>query len=139
MIDRMDKVFDDPLFARSWMVPGGRHAGAPHSRRSPWDFVETDDSFRMRLDVPGLSKEEVKVYVEDGSLVIKAEHNVETKGEETQWTSGSHANYSTQIMLPDSVNSEMIKAELKNGVLSITVPKVVEDEPKKNTIDVEIS
>jgi HSP20 family protein len=135
MIDRMDKVFDDPFFARSWMVPGGRSAAA---RRSPWDFVETDDSFRMRLDLPGLSKEEVKLYVEDGSLVIKAEHSEDSKADEAQWGSSSHANYSTRILLPDNANSEMIKAELKNGVLNVTVPKVAVEEPKKNVIDVQV-
>lgn len=137
MIDRMGRAFDDPFFARSWMVPGGQSgAGAA---RPPWDFVETDDAFKMRLDLPGLSKEEVKVYVEDGSLVIKGEQSDENKADESQWASRSHAShYSTRIVLPDNANAETIKAELKNGVLSVTIPKVAEEEPQKQVIDVQV-
>lgn len=134
MIDTMDRVFDDPFFGRSRI---GHHGSLVNASRPPWDFVETEDAFRMRIDLPGLSKEEVKVYVEEGNLVIKGEHNEANKADENQWASRTHGSYSTRILLPDNVNTEQIKAELKNGVLSVSVPKVFE-KPKKNLIDVQV-
>ncbi|CAM6093268.1 unnamed protein product [Calypogeia fissa] len=138
MMDKMDRLFDDPFFNRSWMAPGGQSALQSLSR-PPWDFIETDDDFKMRLDLPGLSKEEVKVHVEDGNLVIEGEHSEENKAEEAQWSSTSEANhYSTRIVLPENANVEMIKAELKNGVLNVTIPKVKVEEPKKKMVEIEI-
>lgn len=135
MIDTMDRVFDDPILSRP--RSGGRLSSFAQASRPPWDFVETGDAFRMRIDLPGLSKEEVKVYVEEGSLVIKGEHNEANKADENLWASRSRGSYSTRILLPDNVNTEQIKAELKNGVLSVSVPKVFE-KPKKNLIDVQV-
>ncbi|CAM6087828.1 unnamed protein product [Calypogeia fissa] len=134
--DRMDRLFDDPFFNRSWMAPGGQSA---LQSRPPWDFIETDDAFKMRLDLPGLSKEEVKVYVEDGNLVIEGEHSEENKAEEAQWSSTSEASqYRTRFVLPENANVEMIKAELKNGVLNVTITKVKVEEPKKKVVEIEI-
>lgn len=133
MIETMDRVFDDPFFAPSAF----RESPVRRSLRTPWDFKETEDSFQLRMDMPGLDKQEVKVYIEDDCLIIKGEHNVE-KSEEGQWSSRSHGSYSSRIVLPDNANPEKIKAEMKNGVLNVTVPKVREEERKKNVIDVAI-
>jgi HSP20 family protein len=130
----MDRMFDDPFFSRTGRT--GLVAPLLGTSRPPWDFKEKADSYRMRIDFPGLSKEEVKVYVEDNYLVIKGEH----KGEETkkddddQWSSRSYGSYSTRIILPDNANTEQIKAELKNGVLFVSIPKM--GEPKKSHIDI---
>ncbi|KAG6546570.1 hypothetical protein Mapa_012119 [Marchantia paleacea] len=134
MIETMDRIFDDPLFAPSAF----RDSPVRRSLRTPWDFKETEDSFQLRMDMPGLDKQEVKVYIEDDCLVIKGEHNAERKSEEDQWSSRSHGSYSSRIMLPDNADPEKIKAEMKNGVLNVTVPKVREEERKKNVIDVSI-
>jgi len=132
MIDTMDRMFDDPFFSPAAPSPARRRGG-----RVPWDFKESDDAYLMRLDMPGLDKEEVKVYVEEDSLVIKGEHSEEKKSSEDEWASRRHGSYFTRIMLPDTANPEQIKAELKNGVLNVTVPKV-EEARKKNVIDVAV-
>ncbi|KAI5083182.1 hypothetical protein GOP47_0002925 [Adiantum capillus-veneris] len=94
--------------------------------RAAWDVVEDEKAFKLRLDMPGLSKEEVKVDVEEGNLMIKGEKK---PGTEDDWSRRSTGSYNIKIKLPDNVRVDAIKAELKNGVLRITSPKM--DETKK--------
>ncbi|KAL2620070.1 hypothetical protein R1flu_000275 [Riccia fluitans] len=133
MIDSMDRIFEDPFFSPSAFRP---ETPLRRSMRVPWDFQETDKDYKLRFDMPGLSKEEVKVYVEDDDLVIKGEH--EKKSEDDEWVSRSHGSYNCRIVLPDNANPEQIKAELKNGVLNVTIAKVVRQEQEKNVIDVPV-
>lgn len=83
--------------------------------------------------MPGLGKDEVKVSVEDDILVIKGEH----KKEETQddWTNRRYSSYNTSLQLPDNCDKDNIKAELKNGVLFISIPKT---KVERKVIDVDI-
>lgn len=136
MIDTMDRVFDDPFFARA--APAAVAPPFLNSSRPPWDFKETEDSYRMRIDLPGLSKDQVKVFVENGDLIIKGEHKDEESKEDSEdrWESRSYGSYSTRILLPENANIEQIKAELKNGVLFVSVPKL--SKPQKNVIDIPI-
>lgn len=81
---------------------------------------------------------QVKVTVEDGDLVIKGEHNAEGKEDEHGWSSRSYGSYHTRLTLPDHVKHDGVKAEFKNGVLHVEMPKSKE-EPKKNAIEIEVN
>jgi len=72
MLDTMDRLFDD-----AFMFPTssrGTSRDNSLSVRTPWDVMENEKEFKMRFDMPGLSKEDVKVSVEDDVLVIKGGH-----------------------------------------------------------------
>ncbi|KAL6005737.1 Small heat shock protein, chloroplastic [Asimina triloba] len=128
MLDTMDRLFDDVM-----TIPGSnRPAG---EIRAPWDMWEDDKELKMRFDMPGLSKEDVKVSVEDDFLVIQGEHKAEKKGEDEEWSSRNYSSYNTRLLLPDNCEIEKIKAELKNGVLYVSVPK---KEVEHKVIDVKI-
>eukprot|EP00252_Welwitschia_mirabilis_P004676 TRINITY_DN1496_c1_g2_i1.p1 TRINITY_DN1496_c1_g2~~TRINITY_DN1496_c1_g2_i1.p1 ORF type:complete len:223 (+),score=38.19 TRINITY_DN1496_c1_g2_i1:213-881(+) len=122
MLDTMDTLFEDAM-----MVPpggvgrgrGGRTRKAAGAVRAPWDMMEDEGHLKVRIDMPGLSKEDVKISVEDNVLVIKGC----PKKEEDEWARRSHASYNSRLVLPDYCQSENIRAELKNGVLVVTVPK----------------
>lgn len=116
MLDTMDRLFED-----SFVFPSTRPTRESMEVRSPWDMMENESELRMRFDIPGLSKEDVKVSIEDDLLVIKAEK--ESKEEEDSWSSRGYSSYSTRLYLPDNCETDKIKAELKNGVLNITIPK----------------
>ena len=88
---------------------------------------EDDDAVYLKVPMPGLGKEHVKVHAEQNSLVIKGE------GEKEPWDGDAAAvpKYSRRIELPaDAFKMDKIKAEMKNGVLRVTVPKVKEGERK---------
>lgn len=129
MLNTVDRLFD-PFWGSA--AP----AAVAVDFRTPWDVKEDDDAFRLRLDMPGLSKDEVKVSIEDGDLVIKGEHKAEDQKEDS-WSSRSYGSYHTRMTLPDNAKVEEVKAELKNGVLHVAVPKSKE-APKNNVVDIKV-
>ncbi|KAF2315801.1 hypothetical protein GH714_040340 [Hevea brasiliensis] len=91
--------------------------------RRGWDVRETDDALNFRIDMPGLDKEDVKVSLEQNTLVIKGEGANESDEED------SGRRYTSRIDLPEKIyRTDQIKAEMKNGVLKVVVPKVKEEE-----------
>lgn len=119
----MDQLMENPFLATSRGMGGGSKRG--------WDVREDDDSLLMKIDMPGLGKEDVKVLVEQNTLVIKGEGEKESDSEENR-------RYSTRIDLsPELYKLGEIKAEMKNGVLRVVVPKAKEEE-KKNVFQVQI-
>uniref|UniRef100_A0A0C9QP30 TSA: Wollemia nobilis Ref_Wollemi_Transcript_15259_1040 transcribed RNA sequence n=1 Tax=Wollemia nobilis TaxID=56998 RepID=A0A0C9QP30_9CONI len=130
MLGTMDRLFEN-AFPSSHSMREGQSGF-----RTPWDMMESDTEVKMRFDMPGLSKEDVKVSIEDDVLVIKGESKKEEKGNNDSWSTRSYSNYSTRLVLPDGCETDKIKAELKNGVLNITVPKT-RVESKAVNINVE--
>ncbi|KAK1415126.1 hypothetical protein QVD17_30897 [Tagetes erecta] len=132
MLDTIDRMFDDSI-----AVPMRNHSG--WNIRSPWDIQDDENEIKMRFDVPGLSKEDVKVFVEDNMLVIKGEHKQDKQehegGDNGSWGTKSYNAYHTRINLPDNCEKDKIKADLKNGVLLISIPKM---KVERKVIDVEI-
>lgn len=86
-------------------------------------FKETKDSYKFRFEVPGLTKDELKVTVDDGVLRIRGERKVEEGEEDEDEYMMSYGFYNTSLALPDDAKVDEIKAELKDGVLNITIPK----------------
>lgn len=124
MLDTMDRLLEDTM-----AFPGRSRAGGGGQVRTPWDIKEEENEIKMRFDMPGLSKEDVKVSVEDEVLVIKGEHRAEEAG------GASFSSYDTRLQLPDNCEKDKVKAELKNGVLYISIPKT---KVERKVIDVQI-
>ncbi|KAL4195645.1 hypothetical protein AMTRI_Chr05g74300 [Amborella trichopoda] len=83
-----------------------------------YQITEDDKAYKLRFEMPGLSKEDIKVTIEDGHLVIKGEHK-EEEGDDTK----KYGYYNTSLLLPQDAKLDEIKAEMKHGVLQLTVPK----------------
>lgn len=129
VLNLMDQFLDNPFFAAS------RGMGATGSRRG-FDVKEDKDALYISMDMPGLSKEDVIVTLEQNTLVIKGEGGEESENEDDE--SGKRR-YSSRLDLPPNLYKlDEIKAQMKNGVLKLVVPKVKEEERKKNVHDVKI-
>ncbi|KAM0935043.1 putative Heat shock protein [Dioscorea sansibarensis] len=128
MLDTMDRLFEDAV-----TFPGSIGMSGAGEIRTPWDVTEDEKEVKMRFDMPGLSKEEVKVSVEENVLVITGQHK-EGEGEAEPWWR-SRSSYDMRLLLPDECEKENVKAELRNGVLLVTVPKTKVD---KKVIDVQL-
>ena len=142
----MDRLMEDPFaYSRerasySPMAAENGAAGGYSRGRTPWEIKEGEKEYKMRFDMPGMTKEDVKVWVEEKMLVLKAEKEAKKKGEndgeeEGDWSAKSYGRYSCRIALPESVQFEKIKAEVKDGVLYITLPKV---EAKTKILDINV-
>ncbi|KAJ3679880.1 hypothetical protein LUZ60_016158 [Juncus effusus] len=106
--------------------------GVLSEARTPWELQEDEFNFKMRFDVPGLSKEELKVSLEDDELVINGEPNNE-EGEEF---GRRESVYEMRVELPDEADKDNVKAKLKNGVLVVNIPKRKMD---RNVVHVEVN
>ncbi|GAA0142589.1 hypothetical protein LIER_35598 [Lithospermum erythrorhizon] len=119
LMNLMDQMMENPLVAAS------RGIGAGAGTRRGWDVKEDSDALYLRMDMPGLDKENVKVSVEETTLIIKGEGQKESEEEEYG------RRYSSRLDLtPNMYKIDGIKAEMKNGVLKVMVPKVKEEERK---------
>ncbi|BFG16238.1 hypothetical protein CerSpe_025130 [Prunus speciosa] len=135
MMETMERMMDDP-FAYSggsgWASPLPTETGGYSRGRTPWEIQESDADYKMRFDMPGMTKEDVKVWVEEKMLVVKAEKVTKkkengVKEEENnggdEWSAKSYGRYNSRIALPENIQFEKIKAEVKDGVLYISIPK----------------
>ncbi|KAG5228919.1 hypothetical protein OIU77_023565 [Salix suchowensis] len=123
VLNLMDQFLDNPF------LPASRGAGALLPRRG-YDVKEDENSLYIFMDMPGLSKEDVKVTVEQNTLVIN--------GEESKEGDESGRRYSSRLELPSNqFMLDEIKGEMKNGVLKLEVPKVKE-EVEKNVHEVKV-
>uniref|UniRef100_A0A2N9GGE1 SHSP domain-containing protein n=1 Tax=Fagus sylvatica TaxID=28930 RepID=A0A2N9GGE1_FAGSY len=119
VLNLMDQLMEDPFLAASRGVGAGSRRG--------WDVKEDNDALYIRLEMPGLGKEDVKVSVEENTLTIKGEGEKVSEEEEE-----SKRRYSSRLDLPQKLYKlDSIKAEMKNGVLKVVVPKVKEEEKKE--------
>ncbi|GAB2224541.1 hypothetical protein Drorol1_Dr00005303 [Drosera rotundifolia] len=115
----------DQLTQAPFSTLGLSNATPFNNIRRGWDVKEDESALHLQMDMPGLSKEDVKVYVEENTLIIKGEGG--KQGEEEE----SRRRYSTRIELtPNLYKVDEIKAEMKNGVLKVVVPKAKEEERK---------
>lgn len=120
--------FDNPFLAASRGTGDVSRGGS----RKQWEVIEDKNALHLRLDMPGLGKENVKVYAEENALVIKGEALSEADLDE------SAPKYNSRIELSAKVyRLDQIKAQMKNGVVKVIVPKFTEEEIK-NVINVQV-
>jgi HSP20 family protein len=90
----------------------------------PVDLYETDDHYGITAEVPGLSRDDIRIQYRDGHLILEGERS--TSGvscEQYHRIDRGHGRFSRAFSLPDAINLENITADLKDGVLTIKVPK----------------
>ena len=131
--ERMNKLFEDSL-SKSRTFDEGMAAGA-------WapsvDIYETSEKIVIKVDLPGMSQEEVELRIEDNTLTVKGDRQLEknTKREDYHRIERSYGAFSRSFTLPNTIDVDNIKAQHKNGVLEIVLPKKEDTKPKKIKIE----
>lgn len=97
------------------------------------DVLENENNFVVSAELPGLSKDEIHVEVENNRLTIKGERKFEKRDEKENYhfVERSYGSFLRSFTLPRNVNPDAIEAEYKDGVLQLTLPKREEVKPKK--------
>ncbi|WP_334657072.1 HSP20 family small heat-shock protein [Streptococcus anginosus] len=123
-----------------------RSLSPSHLFRRRWK--EDDNAYKLQFEVPGLSKDDLKVTVEDNLLVIRGEKKEEEESssggaggwdreeEEYYWSTRSYGYCHTSLMLPEDAKADEIKAEVKHGMLYVTIPRMA--EKRRHVREVEV-
>lgn len=119
---------DDPLYlpARGWSMLGG-------------EVFEDDKRLVVRLEVPGLDKQDFAIEVRDDVLVVSGEKRFERESTEGRWRvmQCAYGSFRRVVPLAVPVLADQAKANYKNGVLRIDLPKAAPGKPKSITIRIE--
>jgi HSP20 family protein len=96
------------------------------------DVSETDGEYQIKAEIPDVKKEDVKVTLEDGVLTIQGERKQEKedKGKKYHRVERTYGSFVRSFTLPDLVDEEKVKAEFKDGILKLQLPKSEKARPK---------
>jgi len=132
MQDRMNRLFgsiylrdEDTGFRGSW-VPAV-------------DIVETDShDLVVRAELPGLNREDIEVTLENGTLVLKGEKKFDSEIKEEQYrrVERTYGSFHRSFTLPNTVDTNQVSADFKNGVLTVRLPFREEAKPRTISVDV---
>ena len=102
------------------------------------DIVEDKDNYLVRVDLPGLSKDDVSVTLQDNFLTIKGERKAEAESKDANYYRRErvYGSFSRTFELPGTVDPKKIDAHFRDGVLHVTLPKTAEPKPKQIEVKV---
>jgi len=105
---------------------------APKAFNPPFEIKETKDAFLFKADVPGVKEGDLEVQVIGNRLNVtgKREEEKEERGETYHTYERSYGTFTRVFALPDGIDAEHVMADLRAGVLTITLPKMPEVKPK---------
>jgi HSP20 family protein len=125
--ERINRIFNDTAFSRL----------AAEDTMGSWapvcDIYEDGESILVKAELPGVDQKDIDVQVENNILTLRGERKREKEvtGENMYRAERSYGSFSRSFTLPVTVDTERIKAEYKDGVLHVTLPKVEEAKPRK--------
>lgn len=136
-----DRVFGQ---FRSWLPAGTSllqrplaHLGLRANAEPPADVIDRQDVYEIDIDVPGITRDNIEVALADHSLTVNCRvlETEDVKPAEYCRRERHHQSFSRAFQLPSGVDAEKIAADLVNGVLKITMPKIPEEQQTRK-IDV---
>ncbi len=115
----------DGLIGRYFHPAPALSSGTNGDMLVAFDVAETDKAYEFKLDVPGVNRDDIDIAFEQGRLTVSGERQHEATEEKKAFrrTERSFGAFSSSFALPADVNGDKIEAQLKDGVLTITVPK----------------
>lgn len=137
-VERVHDAFDamlQDLFANTW--------GSPTELATDWlpstDIVEADSHYTVKIDLPGMRREEIKVSVQNGTLTVSGSRSRDN-AENTKGYSRferSFGSFTRTFQVPNSIDAKRIEASYKDGVLHLTLPKSEDARPKEIEVRVQ--
>jgi HSP20 family protein len=131
--DELDRLFENPL--AEW----NRGSQLLSVWNPAIDLYEDADSVIVKAELPGMKKEDIEVSLHDGALSISGERKSEQKYEDAQTHRSERfvGVFHRSLNLPTFVKADQVKAQYKDGILTITLPKA--EEAKRKQIEVKVS
>ena len=131
MQDRMTRLIDETL-SRIWKEDVAREVWSP-----PVDILERGNEIVLKVDLPGVSQEEIDIRVEENSLTIQGERRLlkETSEENYIQIERPYGTFRRTFNIPRMIRQERIKASYKDGVLTIVLPRRQEPQPRQIMVE----
>ncbi len=128
----INRVFNDDTFARTKKSKNALDLWKP-----VLDILEKKDGYSIKTEIPGIPKEYITIDVSNAVLTIKGEKKQETEKEDSKYSRKecAYGLFQRQLVLPKTIDANKIKANYKNGILELFIPKGKEKEAKKITIE----
>lgn len=123
-----DRFFDNDLF--DW---SNKNFSLTNTTLPAVNIMEDDNSYQVEMAAPSLNKDDFKIELNNDVLTISSEKKTENETKEGQRYARkefSYQSFSRSFTLPDSVDSDKIKAKYENGILKITIPKREDAKPR---------
>ncbi len=131
MQDEMARLFDDRV--------GNRASGESVGWTPACDIYEDEDAVALRFDLAGVDPKDVEIRFENGVVTLRGERKLEREEQRDRYhrVEMAYGTFTRSFSLPGTIDAEGIRAESRNGVLSVVLPKRPESKPK--TIQVKVS
>jgi HSP20 family protein len=102
------------------------------------DIHETEDALVLEADLPGMDEKDLDIRIENNMLTIRGDRKFEKKVNEENYlrVERAYGSFSRSFSLPHTVDPDSIKAEYRNGVLTVRVPKREEAKPRQVKVNV---
>jgi len=142
-LEEMDRWFEH-VYPRGWLRPfhmewpsWGERAAPFEGRMPKVDVIDRDEDVVVRAEVPGVDKEDLDISITEHSVTIKGETKHEAKEEKGDYYCSeiSRGAFVRTLALPGKVDADKAKAQFKDGVLELTLPKV--EKAKRRTIKID--
>jgi len=118
-----------------------RFLNEPGTGVRPWtpavDILETENELVLSMDVPGITLQDIEIRLENVTLTIKGERKFEqSQGKGYHRIERSYGTFARSFTLPNTVDNDRVKAEYRNGVLSVSLAKKEAAKPRTIKVDI---
>jgi HSP20 family protein len=127
----IEQMFDDVW--RNWPSRFAQTDTTRPMLRPAMDVIEGEKDLTIRVDLPGLSSDDVNVEIDDNTLTVSGEvgDTIEQEGERYHYRERHYGAFQRSMRLPNTLNIDEIEANFENGVLNIVIPKLPQAQPKQ--------
>jgi HSP20 family protein len=108
-----------------------RVSSGPQGWAPAVDLCETNDAFVVTAELPGVARDQVRIEVHDGRLTLQGRRDARVPCEQYHQVERGHGEFARSFALPPTVDPERISADMRDGVLTIIVPKVADPGPRR--------
>ncbi len=135
--DRLMREFWEPETGPKLLTPGEGTMLSANWRTPAVDMMEVDGDIKVTVEIPGIKKEDIKIDVADNQLRIEAESKVEKEEKKKGYLyrERRQGTFFRSLELPSSVDAEKTKAVYKDGILTLTLPRLEKVKAKKVKIE----
>lgn len=128
MEEALERLFGAPV----------RPANVPTNGTLPLDITERENKLIVRASIPGVDPKDLDIQVEANVLTIRGESRFESEGQDEKVYRREIATgtFARSIRLPEGLDLNAVDAEFRNGVVTITLPRVIEEKPKALKVNV---